>query len=169
MKITTQIEYGLRCILYIARCNREKPVSVSEMARNEDLPSDYVEQLLLKLRKGGLINSRRGLLGAYTLARTADKISVKDVVQALEEPIFEVVCSKVKDGKVRCNHMDECSVRPIWVRLYDAVNNVLQQATLEMLLQDEAGVNHAMSGPAPSSSLIPIPLISKSSSAARGA
>ena len=137
MKITTQIEYGLRCVLHIARCGGDTPVSVSEIARGEDLPQDYVEQLLLKLRKAGIVKSQRGLHGGYLLAKSHVDITVKDILEALEEPVFEVVCKKVKDGKLRCCHMDECSVRPVWTRLHDAVNAVLSHATLEMLLKDE--------------------------------
>lgn len=140
MRITTQGEYGLRCMLLIAQHGDQKPVSAQEITEHEHLPRYYVEKLLQMLRRDGLIKSVRGIKGGYVLARPASEVTVRDVVFALEKQFFEVACPSFTDGKVQCLHIDLCGLRPVWVKLYEKVNEVLQEANLQLLLQEEQRV-----------------------------
>ena len=84
MRITTWAEYGLICALNLAKRAGEGPITGREIASSERLPGDYVEQILLRLRRAGLVNSTRGARGGYMLARAADEISVREVIAASE-------------------------------------------------------------------------------------
>ena len=84
MRFTTQAEYGLICTLHLARFGAMGPVAAREMAEKEELPADYTEKILRRLRQAGIVNSVRGVSGGFELARDASEISVKDVIEATE-------------------------------------------------------------------------------------
>lgn len=130
----------MRCILLIAQSGSGRPVSAQEIADHEHLPRYYVEKLLQMLRRAGLIKSVRGIKGGYSLARAPLEITVRDVVFSLEKQFFEVACPSFTEGKVQCLHIDLCGLRPVWMKLYEKVNEVLQEANLQMLLQEEPRV-----------------------------
>ena len=88
MKISSQEEYGLRCLMQVARHSTENPVPISEIAMQEGLSVEYVGKLLMKLRKGELVSSVRGKAGGYVLARPAEEISLRLVLEVLSEPIY---------------------------------------------------------------------------------
>src|SRR6186997_883963 len=92
MRVTTWTEYSLIIALHLARRGRSDgvPVAARELADQERLPADYVEQILLRLRRAGLVESVRGAKGGYLLARDPGAISVRDVMSASERQTFEV-------------------------------------------------------------------------------
>ena len=92
MRITTWAEYGLICALHLARRVSEGPVTGREIAATEKLPPDYVEQILLRLRRAGIVRSTRGARGGYVLDRPSAQITVRDVIQASELATFELHC-----------------------------------------------------------------------------
>lgn len=135
MRITTQGEYGLRCIRALAESRL--PLSIKEVSAYEKLPKPYVEQLFLKLRRAGLIRSLRGPRGGYVLAKPPSRVKANEIIKALEGETFEVVCERRKG---RCAHTEECSLRPLWKALKKRVDHLLENATLEMLHGSEASV-----------------------------
>src|SRR5436309_15128593 len=92
MRVTTWSEYGLLVSLNLAKRAGQGPVAARELAEQERLPHDYVEQILLRLRRAGLVESVRGAKGGYHLARDPQSITVKDVIEASEHVTFEVNC-----------------------------------------------------------------------------
>src|SRR5919107_5926984 len=92
MRITTWAEYGVICALHLARRASEGPVTGRDIAAQERLPGDYVEQILLRLRRAGIVTSTRGARGGYALARGATEISVRDVISASELTTFDLHC-----------------------------------------------------------------------------
>jgi Rrf2 family protein len=92
MRVTTWAEYGLIVTVHLARRAGEGPIAAREVAEQERLPADYVEQILLRLRRSGLVTSVRGARGGYLLARQPEDITVKDVLNAAEHGTFEVNC-----------------------------------------------------------------------------
>jgi len=92
MRVTTWAEYGLIVSVNLARRAGQGPVAARELAEQERLPHDYVEQILLRLRRAGLVDSVRGAKGGYHLAREPHVITVKDVIEASEHVTFEVNC-----------------------------------------------------------------------------
>ena len=140
MRITTQAEYGLICALHLARRVDEGPVTGREIAAQERLPGDYVEQIMLKLRRAGIVRSTRGAHGGYTLARLPDEISVHDVISAAEHSTFEVHCTSHPVEEARCSSSHDCSIRPVWVLLQRRIDDVLQSVRLSDLLLQESQV-----------------------------
>ncbi len=140
MRITTQAEYGLICALHLARRTSDGPVTGREIASSERLPADYVEQIMLKLRRAGIVTSTRGAHGGYHLARAADSITVRDVINASENAPFDVHCVTHPVEAERCAESHDCSIRPVWVLLQQKIDEVLDSVRLSDLLMQEREV-----------------------------
>ncbi|HEU5465406.1 MAG TPA: Rrf2 family transcriptional regulator [Gemmatimonadales bacterium] len=136
--MTTWAEYGLIVSLSLARRVGDGPVAAREVAEGERLPHDYVEQILLRLRRAGLVESVRGAKGGYLLARDPHDVSVKDVMEASEHVTFEVNCDHHQVDAHRCSPDAACSIRPVWRMLERRINDFLSGVTLADLTHDEA-------------------------------
>jgi Rrf2 family iron-sulfur cluster assembly transcriptional regulator len=137
VRITTQAEYGLICALHLARRADEGPVTGREIATRERLPGDYVEQIMLKLRRAEIVKSTRGAHGGYRLARPANEISVRDVMNASEHSTFDVHCGSHPVEEERCSAAQDCSIRPVWMLLQRRIDEVLESVRLSDLLKHE--------------------------------
>ncbi len=140
MRITTWAEYGVICALHLARRASDGPVTGRDIAEWEKLPSDYVEQILLRLRRAGVVRSVRGARGGYLLARPASLVSVRDVIAASELATFDLHCVSHPVDDTRCAASHECSIRPVWVMLQQKIDDVLERVHLSDLLHDEQTV-----------------------------
>ena len=140
MRITTWAEYGVICALHLARRTSVGPVTGREIAAQERLPADYVEQILLRLRRAGVIRSTRGARGGYTLARPAQDISIRAVIHASELETFDLHCVSHPVESDRCAASHNCSIRPVWVLLQTRIDDVLESVCLADLLEDEHAV-----------------------------
>jgi Rrf2 family protein len=140
MRVTTWAEYGLIVSLHLAKRLGQGPVAAREISEQERLPHDYVEQILLRLRRAGLVDSVRGARGGYLLGREAHQVSVKDVMEASEHVTFEVNCDVHKVDDERCDPANACSIRPVWRMLERRINEVLAGVSLSDLLQAEPQV-----------------------------
>ena len=138
MRITTLAEYGVICALHLARRTDEGPITGRELAELERLPADYVEQILLRLRRAGIVRSTRGAHGGYALARDAERISIRDVMEASETTTFDLHCVSHPVGEERCSSSQTCSIRPVWLLLQRKIDDVLESVHLADLLQDES-------------------------------
>jgi Rrf2 family protein len=144
MKITAQEEYGLRCLLRLARAYGEHPLTIPEVAAAEDLSPPYVAKLLSVLRQAGLIESVRGRMGGYRLARSPAETRLGSVLLALGEPLYEDpgYCTRhagpETDGP--CVHQGDCTLRGLWRTLERWLRGILDQVTLEDLIQNEGQV-----------------------------
>ena len=140
MRVTTWAEYGLIVSLHLARRMGNGPVAARDMAEREKLPADYVEQILLRLRRAKLVESVRGARGGYLLGRAPEEITVKDVLDASEHGTFEVNCECHRVGDSRCSTETACSIRPVWQLLQRRIDETLAGIRLSDLLHDEAEV-----------------------------
>jgi Rrf2 family transcriptional regulator, iron-sulfur cluster assembly transcription factor len=140
VRITTLAEYGVICALHLARRVDEGPINGREIAERERLPGDYVEQILLRLRRAGLVRSTRGARGGYALARAAEDISIRDVIEASETTTFDLHCVSHPVGEERCSSSHTCSIRPVWMLLQRRIDDVLQGVRLADLLLEEGDV-----------------------------
>ncbi|MCU0619945.1 MAG: Rrf2 family transcriptional regulator [Gemmatimonadales bacterium] len=142
MRVTTWTEYSLIITLHLARRGRSGsgPMAARELADSEQLPPDYVEQILLRLRRAGLVESVRGAKGGYYLARLPAEISVRDVMAASEHQTFEVNCDAHPVNEERCRPDGTCSIRPVWYALQQRIDEFLSGISLADLLQDQARV-----------------------------
>jgi Rrf2 family transcriptional regulator, iron-sulfur cluster assembly transcription factor len=116
------------------------PVTGREIAATERLPADYVEQIMLKLRRAEIVRSTRGARGGYHLARDPQAISVRDVIAASEHSTFEVHCTSHPVEQDRCAASHECSIRPVWLLLQRRIDDVLESVRLSDLLLQESDV-----------------------------
>jgi Rrf2 family protein len=140
MRITTWAEYGLICSVLLARRFGEGPITGREVAAAERLPADYVEQILLRLRRADIVSSVRGARGGYVLARDPDRITVREVVAASELATFDLHCVSHPVSEERCAASQDCSIRPVWMMLQQRIDEVLDSVHLADLLADEAAV-----------------------------
>jgi Rrf2 family protein len=140
MRVTTWAEYGLIVAVHLARRVGRGPVAARELAEHEHLPHDYVEQILLRLRRAGLVESVRGARGGYLLARAGETVTVKDVMEASEHVTFEVNCDLHPVDPLRCSPDASCSIRPVWRMLQRRINEVLAGITLADLTHEESEV-----------------------------
>ncbi len=132
MKITTQGDYGLRCVLNIAQGNGN-PVTIDEICQEEALSADYAEQLLLRLRRSGIVKSQKGPGGGYVLSKKPKSINVRDVILALENKPFETICEKLKKKKNFCGRSNNCKLKIIWNRINRETQNILKKVTLNQI------------------------------------
>lgn len=141
MKITAQEEYGLRCLLRLARAGEGQALTIPEIAEAEKLSPPYVAKLLSVLRQAGLISSVRGRSGGYHLVRSAVEVRLGEVMRALSEPLFEDpgYCERhaSPDTPGACVHNEGCTLRVVWQTLEQWMRRLLDQVTLADLLQTQ--------------------------------
>ncbi|RTR35384.1 Rrf2 family transcriptional regulator [Robertmurraya yapensis] len=123
MKISTKGRYGLTIMIELAKKHGEGPVSLKAIAQANDLSEHYLEQLIAPLRNAGLVKSIRGAYGGYVLANEPAQITSGDIIRVLEGPITPV--EGIED--------EEPAKRELWIRIRDAVKDVLENTTLEDL------------------------------------
>ena len=140
MRITTLAEYGVICALHLAKRVGEGPITGRDLAARERLPVDYVEQILLRLRRAGLVKSTRGAHGGYELGLPPAEISVRDVIAASELQTFDLHCVTHPVEQERCSASHACSIRPVWVMLQMKIDDVLERVRLADLLHEESEV-----------------------------
>jgi Rrf2 family protein len=139
MIFSTKSEYGVRVMVELARRGGAEPVALAEIAEHEGLPLAYLEHLVARLRRAGLVESRRGAHGGYLLAREPAQITMAEVVEALEGPIAPIECfSSTPDGTIHCvREFDAervCTTKILWTRVRAAILDTLQETTLAELI-----------------------------------
>lgn len=142
MQITAQEEYGLRCIVQVARQQRDAQVTIGAIAEAEGLSKQYVAKLLHRLHRAGLITSCRGLHGGYRLARLAHQISIAEIMDAMGGLVQtrrrrKAFCETYVGKRPQCVHLSNCSVRPMWLVLMRHITEILHTLTLHDLLNEE--------------------------------
>ena len=142
MKITAQEEYGLRCLLQLARSPQGQVVSVKEIAAKEGLSSAYVEKRLRILSRAGLVHSVRGMKGGYTLNRPASSTTLGEVIRALGMvQTTDHICTVFTGNAPACVHFSDCGIRSVWSGLTNYIQSFLDQTTLSSLLENEYTVS----------------------------
>jgi Rrf2 family cysteine metabolism transcriptional repressor len=137
MKLSTKSTYGLRAMLNIALGEEKAPVSINDIARKEGISVAYLEQLLNRLRRAGLIESIRGPKGGYRLADDPDKLTVRDIVKTLDGEIVPVHCIEAKKNrKGACKKTKDCVPKIVWFKLHKAIDDCLNSITLEDLCRE---------------------------------
>jgi Rrf2 family protein len=157
MMFSTKAEYGVRVMVELARRAGEDPIPLAEIAAHDGLPLAYLEHLVARLRKAGLVDSRRGSRGGYMLARSPTEITMAEVVEALEGSIAPIECiSQSSDGTIVCSresgpagggragsHSNVCPTKLLWTRVRGAIVRTLQETTLADLVLGPALLHEA--------------------------
>ncbi|WP_416149234.1 cysteine metabolism transcriptional regulator CymR [Salipaludibacillus sp. HK11] len=131
MKISTKGRYGLTIMIALAKKDGEGPTSLKSIAKDHNLSEHYLEQLIAPLRNATLVKSVRGAYGGYMLAKNATEITAGDIIRVLEGPITPV---EIIDD-------EEPAKRDLWIKIRDAVKNVLDSTTLDDLANYEGEGN----------------------------
>lgn len=139
MKLSSQEEYGLRCLLQLARSGEGASLTIAELSKREGISAPNVAKMLRLLRKAGFVKATRGQQGGYALARPAAAISVGETLAALGGRIFDDdFCDRHAGSEGSCAHLEGCSIKPVLQRLQEVVDSVLGHMTLAELLNPQA-------------------------------
>ena len=130
VKVSSRVHYGLRAMTQLSKAYGNGLLSLTEIARTEQLPLAYLEQLVGELRRAGLVEGTRGLHGGYRLSRPPSAITVGDVYRVLEGPIAPVECTAEDYQPGSCDLESGCLSRSIWMRVQQSIAQVLDSTTL---------------------------------------
>ncbi len=134
MKISTKGKYGLRAMIDLAQYSEQEAVSISSIAQRQKISESYLEQLVAKLKKAGLVVSIRGAAGGYRLARPASGISVGDVLRALEGDVRAVICTaQTEEG---CEGEELCVTKYVWQRINESIEKTVDEMMLDQLVAE---------------------------------
>ena len=130
MQIPRRVDYGLRAVIYLSVQDPERCCSITEIATQQGVPKKFLEKIIQDLIHGGLIKSKRGACGGYTLARSPEEISFYEVIEALEGPIAVNACM---DQHVSCEQLPRCSMVNVWSEVQRKVTEVFTNTTIAYL------------------------------------
>ena len=134
MKISTRGDYATRALQELALHHDQGPLSVEVIAKRQQLPVRYLEQLLLVLKRAGFIGSRRGVNGGYFLAKSPREITLGEVLRAVDGPVAPIFC--VTSGKREvCPLEGACALQEVWAQVREAVSKIVDTTTLEDIRQ----------------------------------
>ncbi len=145
MRLSTKGRYGLRAVLEIAARHGEGPVTTQTIAQNQGISERYLDQIMIPLKRSGIINSVRGARGGYVLAKKAEAIKVGDIIRALEGPIAPADCVS-EQSPLQCRRQEMCITRPLWAKLRDSITEVLDSYTLAELAEEAAAMKKEDTG-----------------------
>jgi len=127
MQIPRRVDYGLRAVIYLSVQDPEKCCSITEIAKQQGVPKKFLEKIIQDLMRCGLIKSKRGAYGGYTLARSPGEISFYDVIEAIEGPIAVNACM---DPHMTCEQLPRCSMVSVWSEVQRKVTEVFTNTTI---------------------------------------
>lgn len=134
MRITYRGDYAFKAVLDLALHYHEKePTTIHDIAKRIDAPVKFLEQILLDLKKGGFIESRRGKIGGYMLSRPPAQITVGDVARFIDGPLEPISC--VERGYSNCGDINKCVFREVWHRVAQATSEVVDNLTFAELIE----------------------------------
>ncbi len=131
MNFSTKSRYGLRAVAQIAIA--QEPLSLQIIAQEQDISLSYLEQLAAKLKKAGILESKRGKYGGYKLARDAHQITIGEILRALEDDMFPIECLAAKQ---QCGKEADCLTNRAFRKIYEGIKEVIDNTTLQDLLQE---------------------------------
>lgn len=134
MKISTKGRYGLRAFIDLAIYSEEAPVSINSISARQDISERYLEQLMAKLKKAGLVKSIRGAGGGYVLARKAEEISAGEVLRALEGSLEPVVCAAFHPEE-ECSVKESCVTKYVWQKLNESMTQAVDEIKISTLVE----------------------------------
>ena len=137
MKFTTKTEYGLNCLIYMARRNAGEVVTIKDMASRENFSTTYIEKIFQRLKSAHIVDSQQGKKGGFTLARKPSEITLREVIEALEGSTFDVYCEPEVREQIVCTHLCMCGIRPVWTKTKQLLDQFYGSVTLEMVAKEE--------------------------------
>lgn len=133
MQITYKGDYSLKAILYLAAQYNEDVVTIHQLAKELDIPVKFLEQILLELKRGGFVESKRGIKGGYYLVKSPKDIKLGDVIRFVDGPIEPIACANKNKTYKGCGDIRSCVFKDIWIEVSDAISGIVDNITLEEL------------------------------------
>ncbi len=130
MRLTTKGRYAVTAMLDLAYHSEKKPVTLTDIAKRQDISLSYLEQLFARLRRYGMVEGVRGPGGGYQLSRKADRISIAQIIAAVDETIDSTRCG----GKANCQREQPCLTHDLWMGLSDQIRQYLDSISLHDVL-----------------------------------
>ncbi|MDD4980181.1 MAG: Rrf2 family transcriptional regulator [Candidatus Omnitrophica bacterium] len=141
MHITYRGDYALKTILDLALHYENSPVTIHELAMRADIPIKFLEQILLDLKRGGFVESRRGAIGGYLLARAPAQIKLGEVIRFMDGQVEPIAC--VGNNYKGCTHINRCVFRGVWQKIAEGTSRIIDNITFEDLLKKSRRSNPA--------------------------
>lgn len=130
MKISKKGEYALKAMIYLSLNYGKKPVQIQEISENENIPKKFLEQILLSLKKAGLLQSKQGMGGGYFLSKSPREISLAQVIRVIDGPLAPLRCVS-KWAPVKCPIEKKCKLQKVMLEVRDAIAKILENITFE--------------------------------------
>lgn len=135
MKLSTRAKYGLRALIDLGLHSQEEVVSIQSIAGRQNISVSYLEQLMAKLKKAGLVESTRGAQGGYRLGKPENEISVGDILRVLEGSLDAADCPGNNPGNA-CEGSELCVAKYVWKRINDSINSAVDTLMLSELIEE---------------------------------
>ncbi|MGB9664668.1 MAG: RrF2 family transcriptional regulator [Ignavibacteria bacterium] len=146
MKFSALEEYGLRCLIQIAKNSKSNGITIPELSELEGLSEANVAKILRILRLGGIVEAERGQTGGYRLTRLPEEITLREILFVLGGKLFENdYCNTYTGISTICTNSTDCSVRSVWKNVQRVIDEVLGRLTLKDLLAPEKVVDKVVS------------------------
>ena len=138
MRLTTKSRYGTRAIFDLSYNYVGRPVQVKDISIRQEIPLRYLEQIFRQLKQANIVKSVRGPAGGYVLAKDSHKITLRDIIQAMKEPINPVFCvdNGCENGKT-CSRADQCVTRPVWEEAGKKIAQFFDSITISDLCEKQ--------------------------------
>lgn len=131
MRITYKGDYALKAMLDLTLHHDIGIVTIHEMAKHADIPIKFLEQVLLDLKKGGFVESRRGKVGGYLLAKPPSKIKLGEIIRFIDGPTEPIAC--LEKGYTGCKDAYGCVLKKIWAKVASQTSDIIDNVTFEDL------------------------------------
>lgn len=136
MRITYKGDYALKAVLELSINYGNGVVNIHEMAKRLDIPIKFLEQILLELKRGGFVESRRGKIGGYLLARAPDKIKLGEVIRYIDGSIEPIACVNPEKKYSGCVDIHKCVFKKLWQRVASATADIVDNTTFSDLVKE---------------------------------
>lgn len=137
MKISYQTDYALKIILDLARNYQNRLVHISEISKRQDIPQKFLEQLLLKLKQGGFVQSKKGPKGGYSLSKEPSEILLGDIIRFMTGSLFPIACVDPRQNHV-CDFKWRCVFTEYWEKIEQQISSVVDSVSFEELAEKES-------------------------------
>ncbi|MBA4602669.1 RrF2 family transcriptional regulator [Thermoactinomyces mirandus] len=137
MKVSTRGEYALRALILLGQ--HPNVIPIAEISEKTLVPVNYLEQILLQLKHLGYVKSKRGIRGGYILRKSPEQIVIGQVIRQLEGPLAPMGCVSVT-AYDPCPLEEKCLLKPLWTLIRDTVSQLLENTTLNDLLEDQISI-----------------------------